>query len=114
TASGPSSLRTSCMASAMVGAVKVRSRMADLQLPERLYLRPRVDLVLREHHRRRAEALDDRAHIRADRGTGQQRRRLAQHGVALEVLAHRGDELLQLRRRHGELALLALAGERLG
>src|SRR3546814_9526663 len=71
-----------------------------------------MDRVLRENHGRRAEALDDGADIGAKLRAGEQRRRLAQHGVALEDLSHRRDELLQLRRRHGELAVFAVPRQR--
>src|ERR687885_321976 len=60
------------------------------------------------------EALDDRTHVRAHRRAGQQHRRLALSGVALEAGAHRGDKLLQPARRHRQLPVLALADERFG
>ena len=47
-------------------------------------------------------------------GRGHDRRQLAAHRVRLERLAQRLDEPLQLGRRHRQLALVALAGERAG
>src|SRR5579883_570045 len=116
-ASGPSSARTSRIAWATVGAVKERRRMADLRLldlAQGLDARLRMDLVLRHDHRQGAHAIHDRSHEGADRRARQEDRRLAEHREALEGLPNAGDELLEPARRHGELALLALAGDGLG
>src|SRR3546814_7920353 len=113
-ASSPRAARIWAIASAAVGAVKDLRRTFDRSssdLSQGLDPRLGVDLVLRHDRRRRSEAFDDRPHVDADSGAGEQDRVLAHHGVTLERLPDGGDELLQLGRRHCELALLALAAE---
>src|SRR3990167_6772461 len=72
-----------------------------------------MDFVLRHDECLRAEALDDRAYIRANAGTGEQNRHLSGTRGGLETIAHGCDELLENRRLHGELLFLALSDERL-
>ena len=55
-----------------------------LDLPQRAEARLRVDLVLRQHDRRRPEALDHRAHERPDRRRGHDHRQLAAHRMTFE------------------------------
>src|SRR5579885_1156414 len=115
-ASLPSSARTSAMASGIDRAVKVRRRMTGLgsDLRQRLDARLGVNLVLRHHDGHRAEALDDGAHIGADRRATQQHRRVARGREALEGLADAGDEFLEPAWRHAELLVVALSDDRLG
>ena len=72
-----------------------------------------MDFVLAHHHRLGAETLDDRAHERADLRAGQHHRHFIFAARFVKGFAHLLDELLELRRRHGELAFLALADDRL-
>src|SRR5690606_33466752 len=73
-----------------------------------------VDLVLAHHHGLRAEALDDRADMRADRGRGDQYRQFALLGGALESGLDGADELLQAARGHGQMAVFAFADHGFG
>ena len=86
----------------------------SLDLPHRLEAHLRVHFRLAHHRRRWAEAFDQRAHERADVGGGEQHRRLAQLRGLLERGAHVGDEIVQLRRRERQGALLAFADQRFG
>ena len=65
-ASSPRAARICCMASA-VGRASKLAQAHGSDLPQRADARLRVDLVLRQHHGRRAEPLDDRAHEGPDR-----------------------------------------------
>ena len=62
-----------------------------------------MDFVLRHHHRHGTEAVDDRADIGPYGGRGQQNRRFALHGEALEALADRANELLEDERHLVEI-----------
>src|SRR5262249_12016925 len=112
TAFGPMSARTVASASFMSLARKVRSSMTS-DLAHGAELHARVDLGLRHHHGLRPEALDDRANEGADLRARQQHRHFVLLARLVEAVAHRLDEGLELRRRHGELAFLALADDRL-
>src|SRR5215472_11981364 len=74
----------------------------------------RMNLRLRQHRRLRAEALDDRAHERTDRGRGDEHRRLALTRGVFEALAHQGDEFGEARGLHRQLTLVALTDDRFG
>src|SRR3954465_12323713 len=67
-----------------------------LDAADRLQPRARMNFSLRQHGGLRAEALDQRADERADRGRGDQHRRLAFAGGLPEGVADRGHELRQL------------------
>src|SRR5215470_16313621 len=72
----------------------------------------RMDFRLRQHGGLLAEALDDRAHERADARGGDQHGVLALAGGVLEAVAHQADELGEARGLHRELPVLALADDR--
>src|SRR5437868_10259187 len=111
TTSGPSSSRARRSASADEGAEKVRKRIVQpsSDLAQSTDLSLGMDLVLRHDGGQGAEAFDDRPHIGAYPGTGQQDRVFAHQGEAFEGLADHLDELLQLGRRHHKLLFLAVA-----
>ena len=73
-----------------------------------------MDFVLREHRGGGAEAFDDGAHERPNGGAGEEYRSFAEHGVFLKHRTHRVDEFLQLAGGHGQLFVVAIAGEGLG
>jgi hypothetical protein len=70
-----------------------------------------VDFVLAHHHRLGPEALDDGAHEGRTCGLVSSTGTSFLAPASSKRFAHRLDELLQLRRRHGELAFLALADD---
>src|SRR6185369_10978382 len=106
TASTPSSARTWRIASGMLAALNVLRRIYALasDLAHGADLRLGMDLVLRHDHGGGPEAFDNRANEGANAGAGQQHGTLAHDREALEGLAHDLNELLQLSRRHNELA----------
>src|SRR5687768_15921815 len=82
--------------------------------PDRLQPHARVYFVLAHHHGLRAEAFDDGADMRADAGGSDEDGDFAHLGGILKALLDADDELLQARRGHGEVAVIAVADQRLG
>ena len=72
-----------------------------------------MHLVLAHDHGLGPEALDDGAHMRADRRRGDEHGQFAHLGGVLKTLLDGDDELLQAAWRHGEVPLGAIAGTRL-
>src|SRR5580698_5853542 len=85
------------------------SELHGLYLPQRSQSHRGVDFVLRQDNRLRAKTLDDRTDEGADLRTGKKYGHVASAARFVEAFAHGLDELLELRRRHGELTILALS-----
>src|SRR3712207_1255314 len=72
-----------------------------------------MDFGLAEHRRLAAEALDDRAHERPRADRGDEDRHPAETRRVLVAVADQVHELAQLRGLHGEVAVVAMADDRL-
>lgn len=67
-----------------------------------------MHFILAHHHGLRAEPLNDRPNMRANGWRGDQYRNFPLLGGAFKALLNTSNELLQTRRRHGEVAIFAI------